>query len=146
MHYCIALDMYKLGRANDYFDAGSFLFGSRATKDINMLFSAVQRCFGYEHKDFQTYIRSKTVRAKLLGITDGKVMGKALEAIAEEYNAKYGMNHQIQGFYLTYLDDNSKRILLTGIAVPAYYYANFANDQDTGIKQRIDFLLKFRNS
>jgi len=146
MHFCIALDMYKLGRANDYFAAGSFLFGSQATKDINMVFSAVQRCSGYKHKDFQSYISSKRVRTRLLGIVDSKLMGETIQAIIEEYNAKYGMTRQIKDFYITYLDDEAKQVLLSGISVPAYYYANVSHDQNTGTKQRIEFLLKFRNA
>lgn len=146
MHFCIALNMYKLGRTNDYFDSGSFLFGSKKTKDINMLFSAVQRCFGYEHKDFQSYIISKHVRDRLLGITDSKALGQALQEIRDEYNTKYGMSHQINDFYAKHLSEDSKKVLLSGISVPAYYYASFTSKQDAGIKQRIDFLLKFRNT
>lgn len=144
-HFCVALNIYKLGRTDDYFSSGSFLFGSKETKDINMLFSAVQRCYGSEYTDFQAYISSKPVRDKLLGITDSKVMDQTLQAIRDEYNAKHGMNRQIHDFYIKYLSDDAKKILNGSIAVPAYYYANFADDQDTGIKQRIDFLLKFRN-
>jgi hypothetical protein len=146
MHFCTALSMYKLGRANDFFDSGSFMFGSKDTKDINMLFSAVQRCYGYKYKDFQAYISSKRVRGRLLDIADSTAMGKVIQGIRDEYNAKHGMSHQIHDFYINHLSDNSKNVLLGGITVPAYYFANFANDHDTGIKQRLDFLLKFRNS
>jgi hypothetical protein len=145
-HFCVALDIYKSGRAGDYFAAGSFLFASKATKDINMLFSSVQRCYGGEYVDFQAHISSKRVRSKLLGITDTKLMSKALKAISDDYNAKYGMNRQIHSFYVKYLKDTSKKSLNSSIAVPAHYYASFAEDKDAQVKQRIDFLLKFRNS
>jgi hypothetical protein len=145
-HFCVALDIYKSGRANDYFSSGSFLFGSKATKDINMLFSAVQRCYGGKYTDFQGHIRSKRIRDKLLGITDSKIMVRVLKEISDEYNAKYGMSRQIHDFYLKHLNDESKKSLNASIVVPAYYYAEFANDQDTAVKQRLSFLLKFRNS
>jgi len=144
-HFCVALDIYKSGRTNDYFSSGSFLFGSKETKDINMLFSAVQRCYGGDYIDFQAHISSKPIRSRLLGITDSKVMSQTLKDICDEYNAKYGMNRQIHDFYIKYLSDDSKAILNGSIAVPAHYYANFADDSDTSVKQRLDFLLKFRN-
>jgi|GEM_PF-3272533 hypothetical protein len=144
-HFCVALNIYKSGRANDYFSSGSFLFGSKETKDINMLFSAVQGCYGSEYIDFQAYISSKPIRNKLLGITDTKVMGRILKEIRDEYNDKYGMSRQIHDFYLKHLNNESKKTLNNSIAVPAHYYASFANDQDTGVKQRLDFLLMFRN-
>lgn len=145
-HFCVALNIYKNGRTNDYFSSGSFLFASKATKDINMLFSAVQRCYGGEYIDFQAHISSKHIRNKLLGITEPKLMGKALEAISDDYNAKYGMNRQIRNFYIKYLNDESEKALNGSIAVPAHYYVNFADDQDIAVRHRIDFLLKFRNS
>lgn len=146
MHFCMALNIYKGGRTIDYFDSTTFLFGSKETKDINMLFSAVQRCFGYEHKDFQAYISSEPIRNRLLDICGDKDrLKQVIEDISNEYNNKYGMNRQINGFYEKHLCEESRKILLSRIIVPASYYANSIQGRDFDIKKRIDFLLNFRN-
>lgn len=145
-HFCVALNIYKSGSTNDYFSAGSFLFGSKETKDINMLFSAVQRCYGGRYTDFQAHISSKPIRKKLLDINDTKTMSRVLKEIRDDYNTRYGMNRQIHDFYLKHLSDESKKTLNGNIAVPDHYYSSSTNNQDDALRQRLDFLLKFRNA
>ncbi len=132
-------------RPIDFFLSGQFLYASQETRDINMLFSAVQRLYGYKHKDFPSYIKGRRVRNRLLGITDDTTLRRELESIEDEYNEKYGMRRMIHRFYTEHLSDDSKLTLNGKIAVPTYFYATVASDADDGVKQMLDFLLTIRN-
>lgn len=145
MHFCTALGFQNSYRPSDYFLSGGIMFASLGTKDMNLLFSGVQRLNGYEHKDFQDYLKSKAVRKELLNIPLDADLSIKLDELTTKYNTEYSMSRQINNFYRDYLNDEDKQLLLGKISIPASYYANFSSDTNANIKYRIDFLLKIRN-
>ncbi len=130
---------------NDYFSASEFLAGSLKTRDINMLFSAVQRLYGYEHKDFSTYLKKKSIRCDLLNIEDEDVLLAKIEQLEERYSDQYGMGRLLLKFYDTWLDDVGKKTMLGKIPLPASFYTTPASNTTIALKRRLDFLIKIRN-
>lgn len=143
--FLTALGYRGVMKPNDYFSASEFLAGSLKTRDINMLFSAVQRLYGYEHKDFSAYIKKKAIRQELLSIKDDNTLLAKIEQLEEQYNNRYGMGQLLLKFYDTWLDDAGKKTLLSKIPLPTSFYATLAPNITAALKRRIDFLIKIRN-
>lgn len=110
-----------------------------------MLFSAVQRLYGYKHKDFSVYIKKKSIRQVLLNIKNDAALLKKIEHLEEQYNNQYGTGRLLLKFYDTWLDDAGKKTLLGKIPLPASFYTTPASDATIELKRRLDFLIKIRN-
>ena len=143
--FLTALGFREPMKPNDFFSASEFLAGSLKTYDINMLFSAVQRLYGYKHVDFSAYIKKRSVRPELLNIQDSAVLLAKIEQLEEAYNDKYGMARLLLKFYDTLLEEADKVTIISKIAIPSDYYVTFATDTTVALKQRLDFLIKIRN-
>jgi hypothetical protein len=143
--FLTALGYREAMKPNDYFSASEFLAGSLKTRDINMLFSAVQRLYGYEHKDFPAYLKKKFIRRELLNIKDDDALLAKIERLEKEYNNQYSMSQLLLKFYDTWLDDAGKKALLTKIPLPASLYTTPTSNATTALKRRLDFLIKIRN-
>lgn len=143
--FLTALGHRGVMKPNDYFSASEFLAGSLKTRDINMLFSAVQRLYGYEHKDFSTYLKKKSIRRELLNIEDDDVLLAKVEQLEGRYNNQYGMGQLLLKFYDIWLDDAGKNTLLSKIPLPASFYTVAAPNTTVALKRRLDFLIKIRN-
>jgi hypothetical protein len=106
-------------KPNDYFSSSEFLAGSLKTRDINMLFSAVQRLYGYEHKDCFAYLKKKSIRQALLNIQDTATLLAKIKQLEEDYNSQYGMTRLLLKFYDTWLGEEDKLTIISKIAIPA---------------------------
>lgn len=143
--FLTALSYREAMKPNDYFSAAEFLAGSLKTRDINMLFSAVQRLYSYKHKDFATYIKKKSIRRELLNISHSDTLLEKINRLEEDFNNKHGMSRLLLKFYDTWPDEAGKRLITSKICIPSDYYAKPSADTTTAIKRRLDFLIKIRN-
>lgn len=144
-YFCCALGLKDSDRPMDFFMSSDFLYGSQKSKDTSMLFSAVQRLYGYKHKDFAAFLKNKSIRKQLLNISDEATFLAKLGALEEQYNATYGMGQLLTRFYSTWLHEEDKKMLNSKIAFPADYYQQPAKDVDDALKRLLDFLIKIRN-
>lgn len=133
-------------RMSDFFESAQFLDASRPTKDIGKVFSAVQRAVQEgAYKNPQDFLNSKDARTRLAGATKPETVGDTLRQLFDEYNDKYGMGRQVQGFYKENLDEAEKKVFLGKLCCPAYHRAETRRDLDGKLRVRIDFLLRWRN-
>jgi hypothetical protein len=62
----------KRDRMMDFFESSSFLYGSQANQDVNMIFSAIQRLSPETFIDFQSYLKGKAIIQQLISLPDAK--------------------------------------------------------------------------
>jgi len=132
-------------RLSDFFDSSSFLFGSRSTQDINMIFSAVQRVYGGKHEDFQSYIQKPEVCEQLLDVNEPEEMKRRINDVNQEYNSQFGMNRKIKEFYRKYSNEQEKQTINSKLYKPASYKPNRGHTIEDGFEISIDLLLYKRN-
>jgi hypothetical protein len=143
MHFCLALNSESQQRTDDYFASTDFLFGSQARKDLSKLFSAIQRLYGDEHKDFQAYVSEHA--NQLINLPDTKTVKTALKQLHDVYNGQYGMARQVKDFYTKYLSDDDKQLLLGKFPLLSTYKPNVSRDVDAQLGLRLDILLRIRH-
>ncbi len=134
------------GRRSNFNDSAQFLDASRKTKDLNKLFSAVQRAMQQgEYKSLESYLKSSNAKAKLAAANTPDAINTVLNELVEEYNSKYGMGRQVRGFYQQYLDGEGSRTLRSKLPRPSRFKPNQCTDEAGQIRVRVDFLLGLRD-
>jgi hypothetical protein len=132
-------------RMMDFYDSSSFLYGSQAKQDINMIFSAVQRLSPETFEDFQSYLKKKSTYQQLVGITEVKEMQEKIKTICNEYNTRFGMRRKIIAFYQKYVSDDDKALINSKIFKPVSYKPSRGRTREDGFEFVIDLLLRLRN-
>jgi len=143
----IKFQFKKPDRFNDFLHSSSFLFGSRSNQDIGMIFSAVQRSYQTDYVNFESYIKDKNTRPKLLRIWRDSALHKKLDKIIDEYYEKFGMSRTIQSFYIDFLESSDRVLLNSRIFLPPKLVKGNPQDDDDQIqiRSRLNLLLDFRN-
>lgn len=134
-------------RMSDFFDSSSFFFGSQRTRNISMVFSAVQRLYGDKHVPFIEFLKdseNKRYQKLLSAKSDSNLMSR-LDELWEEYNDTYGMRKTIHKFYSRWLANKEKKVITSKMALQASYKPTRRKSLDDSLKLRLDILIDWRN-
>jgi len=131
----------------DFLNSSSFLFASKGAKDINLVFSAIQRAYGDSHKSFIDYLKERSSKRyqKLLCVRKKHLFFKNLDELWSAYNDQYGMRKTIYKFYSKNLTNKDKRVITSKMALQSSYKKKSRYNLDDRLKIRLEILVGWRD-